>query len=146
VLWENALRVVRAVGAYEAVMAKSFTPPFYETRMHNELVGREPFHDDPWVSMTRQHLYDSLLDQARRVDIEILHDSEVRSAQPDGTLTLSSGRSVKADLVVGADGVASNVRDSVGFKVERRKAQDGLIRLIVPRRRRELGPEDFWTT
>jgi len=144
VLWENALRVVRAVGAYEDVMAKSFTPPFYETRMHNELVGREPFHDDPWVSMTRQHLYDALLQQARRLDIEILHDSEVLGAQPDGTLTLSSGRSVKADLVVGADGVGSNVRDSVGFEVERRKAQDGLIRLIVPRRRRELGPEDFW--
>jgi len=144
VLWENALRVVRAVGAYEDVMAKSFTPPFYETRMHNELVGREPFHDDPWVSMTRQHLYDALLQQARRLDIEILHDSEVLGAQPDGTLTLSSGRSVKADLVVGADGVGSNVRDSVGFEGERRKAQDGLIRLIVPRRRRELGPEDFW--
>jgi 2-methyl-3-hydroxypyridine 5-carboxylic acid dioxygenase len=32
----------------------------------------------------------------------------------------------------------------VGFTVERHKAQDGLIRLIVPRCRRELGPEDFW--
>jgi 2-methyl-3-hydroxypyridine 5-carboxylic acid dioxygenase len=125
-------------------MRTSFTPPFYETRMHNAVVGREPFERDPWVSMTRQHLYDALLRQARRFDIEILHDSEAVSAHPDGTLTLASGNALKADLIVGADGVGSNVRDSLGFAVERRKAQDGLIRLIVPRCRRELGPEVFW--
>lgn len=144
VLWENALRVLRAVGAFDEVAQKSFTAPFYETRMHNETVALEPFERDPWATMTRQHLYDAILAQARRLDIEILHSSEVVSAAPDGTATLASGRTLKADLVVGADGVGSNVRDSVGFSVERSKAQDGLIRLIVPRCRRELGAEDFW--
>lgn len=144
VLWENALRVLRAVGAFDEVAQKSFTAPFYETRMHNKTVGLEPFERDPWATMTREHLYDAILAQARRLDIEILHSSEVVSAAPDGTATLASGRTIKADLVVGADGVGSNVRDSVGFTVERSKAQDGLIRLIVPRCRRELGAEDFW--
>lgn len=144
VLWENALRVLRAIGAFEEVAQKSFTAPFYETRMHNKTVALEPFARAPWATMTRQHLYDAILAQARRLDIEILHSSEVVSAAPDGTATLASGRTLKADLVVGADGVGSNVRDSVGFTVERSKAQDGLIRLIVPRCRRELGPEDFW--
>lgn len=144
VLWENALRVMRAIGAFDEVARTSFTAPFYETRMHNETVALEPFDHDPWATMTRQHLYDAMLAPARRLDIEILHDSEVVSADPDGTVTLGSGRSIKADLVVGADGVGSNVRDSVGFAVERKKAQDGLIRLIVPRCRRELGPEPFW--
>ena len=144
VLWQNALRVVRAVGAYDEVMRNSFTPPFYETRMHNEFVAQEAFEHDPWVSMTRQHLYDALLRQARGLDVEIVHDSEVVSATADGTVTLASGETHKADLVVGADGVGSNVRDSLRFSVERRKAQDGLIRLIVPRCRRELGPEAFW--
>jgi len=144
VLWENALRVVRAVGAFDDVAKKSFTAPFYETRMHNKTVAREPFEHEPWATMTRQDLYDAMLAPARQLDIEILHDSEVVSAAPDGTATLGSGRTVKADLVVGADGVGSNVRDSVGFAVERKKAQDGLIRLIVPRCRRELGPEAFW--
>ncbi len=144
VLWENALRVLRAVGAFDEVAQKSFTAPFYETRMHNKTVALEPFERDPWATMTRQHLYDAILAQARRLDIEILHSSEIVSAEPSGTATLASGRTLKADLVVGADGVGSNVRDSVGFTVERHKAQDGLIRLIVPRCRRELGPEDFW--
>src|SRR5947208_17045222 len=49
VLWENALRVVRAVGAYDEVMTHSSTPPFYETRMHNETIAREPFERDPWA-------------------------------------------------------------------------------------------------
>ena len=144
VLWENALRVLRAVGAFDEVAQKSFTAPFYETRMHNKTVALEPFERDPWATMTRQHLYDAILAQARRLDIEILHSSEVVGAEPSGSVTLASGRTLKADLVVGADGVGSNVRDSVGFTVERHKAQDGLIRLIVPRCRRELGPEAFW--
>jgi len=144
VLWENALRVMRAIGAFDEVARKSFTAPFYETRMHNQTVALEPFGRDPWATMTRQHLYDAILAPARRLDIEILHNSEVVSADPDGTVTLGSGRTIKADLVVGADGVGSNVRGSVGFAVERNKAQDGLIRLIVPRCRRELGPEAFW--
>jgi len=144
VMWENALRVLRAIGAFEEAAKKSFTPPFYETRMHNETVALEPFDRDPWATMTRQHLYDAMLAQARPLDIEILHDSEVVSAQPDGAVTLGSGRTIKADLVVGADGVGSNVRDSVGFAVERNKARDGLIRMIVPRCRGELGPEAFW--
>ncbi len=150
VLWENALRVVRAIGAYDEVMRRSFTAPYYETRMHNETVVKEPFERDPWLSITRQHLYDAILAVARRHDVDIEHSSEVVSADPDGTATLASGKTVKADLVVGADGVASNVRDSVGFGVVRNKAQDGLIRLIVPRCRKELGAGewdnviDFW--
>jgi 2-methyl-3-hydroxypyridine 5-carboxylic acid dioxygenase len=144
VLWENALRVMRAIGAFDEVATKSFTAPFYETRMHNRTVALEPFDRDPWATMTRQDLYDAMLAPARRLDIDIQHNSEVVSADPDGTVTLGSGRTIKADLVVGADGVGSNVRDSVGFAVERKKAQDGLIRLIVPRCRRELGPEPFW--
>ena len=144
VLWENALRVLRAIGAFEEVAKKSFTAPFYETRMHNKTVALEPFDHDPWATMTRQHLYDAMLAPARRLDIEILHSSEVVSADPDGTVTLGSGRTIKADLVVGADGVGSNVRDSMGFAVERNKARDGLIRMIVPRCRRELGTEAFW--
>src|SRR2546423_635423 len=82
----------RAVGAYDEVMHNSFTPPFYETRMHNAVIAREPFERDPWASMTRQHLYDALLGQARGLDIEILHDSEAVSATLDGTVTLASGK------------------------------------------------------
>jgi 2-methyl-3-hydroxypyridine 5-carboxylic acid dioxygenase len=144
VVWENALRVLRAIGAFDDVARKSFTAPFYETRMHNKMVGLEPFERDPWATMTRQDLYESILAQARRHGVDIQHNSEVVSAKPDGTATFASGKSVKADLIVGADGVGSNVRDAVGFTVERNKAVDGLIRLIVPRCRRELGPEDFW--
>jgi 2-methyl-3-hydroxypyridine 5-carboxylic acid dioxygenase len=111
VLWENALRVMRAIGAFDEVAKKSFTAPFYETRMHNKTVALEPFDRDPWATMTRQHLYDAMLAPARHLDIEILHNSEVVSADPDGTVTLGSGREIKADLVVGADGVGSKLRD-----------------------------------
>jgi 2-methyl-3-hydroxypyridine 5-carboxylic acid dioxygenase len=49
----------------------------------------------------------------------------------------------KADLVVGADGVGSKVRDSLDFKQARDKSRDGITRLLVPRRKADLGPGDW---
>jgi len=89
--------------------------------------------------MTRKHLYDAILDVACTAGVQILTNSEVRSADPSGELLLFSGESVRADLVVGADGVRSNVRDSLHLLKERTKHRDGVIRLIVPRLSAEVG-------
>ena len=48
-------------------------------------------------------------------------------------LQLADGRSLKADLVIAADGVRSSVRDSLGLVGERRKYQDGIIRVLLER-------------
>jgi len=46
-------------------------------------------------------------------------------------------------LVIGADGVRSKVRDSIGFDQERTTSRDGITRLIVPRNKDLLGPGDW---
>ena len=89
--------------------------------------------------MTRQHLHDALANKARAEGVEILVNSEVVAADPLGRITLASGEVREADLAVGADGVASKVRDSIGFERDRWISTDGLIRLIVPRKKQELG-------
>lgn len=142
IMWENGLRVLKAIGAYDAVMSSSFTPPYYETRMHNVTVTKEAF-DLPWRTMTRQHLFNSILEVAEHEGVDILADSEVVAADPAGSITLASGRTLSADLVVGADGVGSRVRDSAGFQLERHKSRDGITRLLVPRLKDELG-EGEW--
>ena len=149
-LWQNGLRVLESIGALGDVLAGSMRPPIYETRVQNQVVSREPLPGMGWRVMTRQHLHGAILAAARREGVDIVVNSEVVSADPAGSITLASGQTLPADLVVGADGVASNVRDSIGFAQDRRTSRDGITRLLVPRLKAQLGPGewdnviDFW--
>lgn len=142
-LWKNSLQVLKAIGALDDVMSQSMTPPFYETRMNNEVVSKEDFGGLPWRTMTRSALHEALVGAAMKSGVEIKVNSYVTSADPEGSLTLESGEIRRADLVVGADGVHSKVRDSIGFKQDRTESRDGITRLIVPRNRELLGPGDW---
>lgn len=145
-LWYNGLRVLEAVDALEPVLQGSHTPPVYETWMQNKSVSRETFNGLPWRVMTRAHLHGALVDRARAVGVDIRADSEVVSADPAGRLTLHTGEVIEADLIVGADGVGSKVRDSIGFEQERWSSVDGIIRLIVPRLKERLGDGEWDNT
>lgn len=152
VLWNNSLRVFEALGATEAIMENSMTPPFYQTRFQGDSRSREDFGGLPWRTMTRPHLYKVLLDAAISAGAEVLTDSAVEAADPTGSLTLASGEILHADLIIGADGVKSKVRDSIGFEQTRTKSKDGITRFLVPRCKAELGDGewdnviDFWMT
>ncbi|MES2028239.1 MAG: NAD(P)/FAD-dependent oxidoreductase [Pseudomonadota bacterium] len=145
-LWHNGLRVLEGLGVLEDVLNGTHTPPTYETWMHNKSVSRETFNGLPWRIMTRQHLHHALANKARAEGVEISVNSEVVKADPSGQVTLDSGEMREADLVVGADGVGSKVRDSIGFEQDRWVSTDGLIRLIVPRKKKELGHGEWDNT
>ncbi len=143
-LWHNSLQVLKAIGAYDSLLPHTMAPPFYETRIHNEVVSREDFEGLPWRTMSRRALHEALADAARQAGVNIMVNSEVVSADPAGSLTLKSGEVIHADLIVGADGVSSHVRDSIGFEQERTRSKDGVTRLIVPRCKEELGGGAEW--
>ncbi len=145
-LWHNGLRVLEGLGALEDVLEGSHTPPTYETWMQNKSISKETFRGLPWRVMTRSHLHDALVRRARELGVEMRVNSEAVAADPDGRLTLQTGEVLEADLVVGTDGVGSKVRDSIGFKQERWSATDGIIRLIVPRKKEELGDGEWDNT
>jgi 2-methyl-3-hydroxypyridine 5-carboxylic acid dioxygenase len=145
-VWHNGLRVLEGIGALEDVLNGSHTPPTYETRLHNKTVSRENFNGLPWRIMTRQHLHDCLAKRALEAGVEIRLNSEVVAADPSGKVTVDSGDVLDADLVIGADGVGSKVRDSIGFEQDRWISTDGLIRMLVPRKKKELGHGDWDNT
>jgi 2-methyl-3-hydroxypyridine 5-carboxylic acid dioxygenase len=150
-IWENGLRVLAALDAADAVLAGSHAVPVLETRVHNRTVSKEILPPNCRLrTMTRQHLYRALLDAARRAGAEILTRSRAVGAEADGHLLLEGGGRLAADLVIGADGVKSPVRDSLDLLAERDRHGDGIIRLLVPWHRDRLGPGewdnviDFW--
>jgi 2-methyl-3-hydroxypyridine 5-carboxylic acid dioxygenase len=147
VLWNNSLQVLDKIGAGPDLMSDSMTPPAYETRMNNVIQSQEALVGIRWRTMTRPHLHQSLLVAARESGVEILSGSEVAGATPDGTISFTNGDTAQADLIVGADGVGSAVRDSLGIPLKRERSRDGITRFLVPRRKeelQELEPDTEW--
>jgi 2-methyl-3-hydroxypyridine 5-carboxylic acid dioxygenase len=135
-IWENGQRVLHAIGAYDDVTRSAHQAPGYETRRNGANVSFERINGaNPFLlqTMTRQHLYSAIIASAKREGIEICTRSEAVGARPEGVLELAGGRSLKADLVIAADGVRSAVRDSLGIPVARHKYQDGIVRVLVDR-------------
>lgn len=148
-LWENGLRVLEQVGAYDEVMSDSVTPTFYETRVHNTTVSKENFAGRRWRTMARALLHSALVNAAVRHGVEIRTSSQAIGADPEGTLHLANGEARAADLVVGADGAGSKIRDSIGFQVERTTSHDGIARVLISRDREHTGGDwdnviDMW--
>ena len=93
--------------------------------------------------MTRQTLYAALLRVAESAGVDFCVGSEVTGAEPDGVLEVCGGRRYVADLVIGADGVKSPVRDSLGLRKERDVSTMGIVRILAPRCLEELGDGDW---
>jgi 2-methyl-3-hydroxypyridine 5-carboxylic acid dioxygenase len=141
-IWENGLRVLKAIGAHDNVVNGAHEAPGYEGRnAENKRISLETFgpqRGTRMLTMTRQHLYAAMLAAAERAGVEILTRSEVAGADPQGSLTTSDGRVWPADLVIGADGVTSKVRKSLGLTPTVTPCDFGVIRLLVPRGKSDL--------
>jgi 2-methyl-3-hydroxypyridine 5-carboxylic acid dioxygenase len=147
VVWQNSLRVLDDFGLMDEINAGSMKPPFYETRMQNKIVSDEELPGIWWRTMTRPFLHSVLANAARREGVEIVTNSTVIGASEGGTLRTADGGEFEADLVIGADGVGSPVRDSLGIPFERQTSGDGISRFLVPRKKAELQaiePDTDW--
>jgi 2-polyprenyl-6-methoxyphenol hydroxylase-like FAD-dependent oxidoreductase len=140
-LWENGLRTLRALGCYERIMASSHEAPHYRVcSADGALVSEHTFGPaigTRMVTMTRQTLYRGLFEVAREAGAEFRPGSRIVSAAASGTLTAENGATYAADLVVGADGVRSSVRETLGLTSSRLDLPQGAIRLLIPRPREE---------
>lgn len=136
-IYENGLKVFEALGAYEAATRDAFPGRVREMRDDaNTTVARIEWPPDGplrMYSIVRQHCIDALAEAATKAGAEIVTGSEVAGAHSDGELVLRDGRRLKADLVVGADGVHSPTRESLGLVRSWKSLPDGAIRLLIPR-------------
>jgi 2-polyprenyl-6-methoxyphenol hydroxylase-like FAD-dependent oxidoreductase len=141
-VYENGLRVLEAVGAYAAAVEGAPIAHTREVRDHHDrVISVHRWQGSRVFSIVRQRIINALGEVARLAGVEIIFNSEVLAADPSGELLLSGGQRLKADLVIGADGTNSRVRDALGLTAKRKRLVDGATRLLI-----DKTPEERATT
>jgi 2-polyprenyl-6-methoxyphenol hydroxylase-like FAD-dependent oxidoreductase len=142
-IYENGLRVLEAVGAYDAAVKGA---PFAHTREvrdgDDRLISVHRWTGSRVFSIVRQNVIDALADAAARAGAEIAINSAATGATPDGALIMADGRRLKADLIVGADGSNSRLRDTLGLLAKRKYLVDGCTRLLMDKTAAERAATD----
>src|SRR5215218_5174962 len=131
-IYENGLRVLDAVGAYEEAVAGANAAHTREVRDDNRVISVHRWEGSRVFSIVRQRVINALAAAAKRAGAEIVAGSQGLNATPDGELLLANGRELKADLIVAADGSNSRLRDALGLLSKRKFLADGCTRLLIP--------------
>lgn len=142
-IYENGLRVLEAVGAYEAAIKGAPVAHTREVRDDsNRLISQHRWGSSRVYSIVRLTVIEALAAAAVRAGAELLFNSTAIGATPEGGLVLANGRQLAADLVVAADGTGSRLRDSLGVQMSRRPLADGCIRLLMDKTPEERRSQD----
>ncbi len=142
-IWENGLRVLDALGVLPQVIAGVIPASHHEKRnpdgkaFASSRIGRDFRLYVPLRENLVSVLYEALIETGG----EVLFGSRAVAAEPEGMLHFADGSRVSADLVIGADGVNSAVRDSLGLLRWRRSAGQFGYRAIIRREPDEPGGE-----
>jgi salicylate hydroxylase len=142
----NAMHVMRHLGLEEKLRAVGVKPEAYVFRLHDtgEVIQRfsleqEELHGAPYTQLHRADLHDLLAARARALDpgvVRLNHKVTGFTEHADGVeLNFADGRSVRGDLLIGADGVKSVVRAQLFGAAPATYTGDAAWRLVVPAER-----------
>jgi 2-polyprenyl-6-methoxyphenol hydroxylase-like FAD-dependent oxidoreductase len=141
----NALRALDAIGCAEACVAVGYGATAWGEMID---VDGNHLHDidgiriegtafPPMNGVTRPQLHDILTSRADEVGVIVHYSTGFESLVDHGDhveVTTSTGATVTADLVVGADGVRSKVRHYVlGSDIQSRYIGQSAFRVNIPR-------------
>lgn len=134
-LWENGLRVLDALGVLAPIISGISPASGYERRYSDgRTFSSGHFGCDFRLYLTSHaRLLTSLYGALLETGGEVVFNSRAVAAEPDGALHLADGSSLHADLTVGADGINSSTRDSLGLLKWRRPANQFGYRAAIRR-------------
>ena len=138
----NMARIFAAFGILERVLSGGMRIDRRDSLdRHGRVVMTRKTVRSPY-RIDRQHIIALLAGRALEAGVEIAFHSPVASANPAGAMTLASGETRKADLVVAADGINSGIRDQLGLLDRRIFGRDCGARINIPRRPQEIAAAD----
>lgn len=146
-LRSDGVQAVRRLGLWDEIARETFIPDGFEVRVDGVSERVLPRNDET-RTMLRQTLHAALRRAAEGAGAEIILASKAIGLTEDGRMLAADGSHLPADLAIAADGVGSRLPESIGIVAERRRYDDGLIRILIERDHLD-GPEwdrtiDFW--
>ena len=143
-IWENGLRVLQAIGAYEQAIEGAFYGSHFEQRdQHNRVIDSGPTPPQRrLITILRSQLLKSLEQAGKRAGVRVRTNVEAIGASARGEIMLASGERLRADLGIGADGIWSRIRQSLGLEILHEQAREGALRTMIARRADDTAPED----
>ncbi|MBT5074103.1 MAG: NAD(P)-binding protein [Kordiimonadaceae bacterium] len=122
----NAVKVLHHIGLADRLEEVAVRPKSFEFRLFNtgEVLHKVPLaaehekaHGAPYYHIHRSDIHKILADRVLELDPDavILNSTATGfSEDADGvTLNLSDGRKIKGDILIGADGIKSPIRDQI---------------------------------
>jgi len=143
-IWENGLKVLEALGAYEHAVKGAFRGTHFEQRDNrNQVIESAAIPPDRRLITTeRSQLLAALRDAALAAGVTIKTRAEVIGATPRGELLFASGETVRADLAIGADGIWSKVRQTLGLELVHDQSLEGALRTMIPAKAGDIPAAD----
>jgi 2-polyprenyl-6-methoxyphenol hydroxylase-like FAD-dependent oxidoreductase len=143
-IWENGLRVLEALGAYEQAVRGAFEGAAFEQRdRHGTVIDSAPVGAGKrLLTVPRSQLLDALRDAALRAGVKVVTSAEVIGATPRGELRFANGDVARADLAVGVDGIWSRVREALGLEKYHQQTVEGALRTVIERRPGDIAAAD----
>jgi 2-polyprenyl-6-methoxyphenol hydroxylase-like FAD-dependent oxidoreductase len=136
-MWENGLRVLEEIGAFDEATRRAELIQNWRLFDERRRLIQGAWMKDSTVrlyTVLRTDLHRALVNAAESAGVQFVTGSEVVSASRDGQLTTISGQRWRGDLVIGADGVNSKVRDTLGLRESVTDLHDGCGRHLIARR------------
>ena len=142
----NAMHVMNYIGIGEAISALSVRPAAYVFRLHDtgEIIDRFALSDEhlalhkaPYNQVHRADLHETLANAVQKMKNHLVHLNKktIGYTETDSGVELhfEDGTSAKGDMLIGADGVKSVIRDQVAGSVEAIYTGDSAWRLTIPK-------------
>ncbi|MFJ7728506.1 FAD-dependent oxidoreductase [Neobacillus sp. NPDC097160] len=132
--WENGLKVLETIGVFdEATQNVEFITNLDMIDKTYGLMHSTKFtNESRFCVIPRRDVHKALVRACERAGVKIETNAETVSADPSGTVQLRDGRTFKADLIIGADGVHSNIRNSLNIGIKE-VVGNGAWRALIPR-------------
>ncbi len=116
-VWPNALRVYRQLNMLDSVLEKcgELKEAYIKTSSGKILTRTRPAYELPAVCMHRADLLNALLQQLPSENLHAGHELQHFKTNNDNTIALrfKNGRETTYDLLIGADGINSVVRQQL---------------------------------